>query len=409
MQKTAAKIEQNLHQQMVQLRSPSSLIIKNSSTWQKSNNTNGVLRTESEIRQPDKTKDIVSLVAESKAILGVGAGGLAHIPRIKQLNDSILRIKKGSYITVTGWKGNGKTCLIDTTLNRHLGVVKISTESGASKSVIIDQALRALTGIQFEYFKPVGSARRLLFFYSLLFKGRSPIVVIRVPECQIGEPYAQVTSAVRDLADLYGLRVVVDGSPNSLPPELLATKRETVIAIVPMSKERIESIPEFKDLIDFLKSHNLNEPVWKVFVGSPADYLKLEEAIIDNKLSLSDTASDVVVNQVKDQLQSVLSDTFNKNVLNSSANTQAIIDAFREKKAIKIPKVELKAMGLLLDYPNKVFRERIFKMIKVFLNCETMEGWYIVPSSPAAFLIITENIQNDKGVRELRDKLFKTT
>ena len=104
-------------------------------------------------------KDIVSLVADSKAILGVGAGGLALVsgagvsPRvglvralslgfksyfkttyplsvraseIKQLNDSILRMKKGSYITVTGGKGNGKTCLIDTTLNGHLGVVKIS-------------------------------------------------------------------------------------------------------------------------------------------------------------------------------------------------------------------------------------------------------------------------------------------
>jgi len=107
----------------------------------------------------ESVKDIVSLVADSKAILGVGAGGLALvsgagvIPRvglvralslgfksyftttypasvraseIKQLNDSILRMKKGSYITVTGGKGNGKTCLIDTTLNRHFGVVKIS-------------------------------------------------------------------------------------------------------------------------------------------------------------------------------------------------------------------------------------------------------------------------------------------
>ena len=104
-------------------------------------------------------KEIVSLVADSKAILGVGAGGLALvsaagvIPRvgfvraltlgyksyfkttyplsvrkseIKQLNDSILWMDKGDYITVTGGKGIGKTCLIDTTLNRHHGVVKIS-------------------------------------------------------------------------------------------------------------------------------------------------------------------------------------------------------------------------------------------------------------------------------------------
>jgi hypothetical protein len=114
-------------------------------------------------------KDIVSLVADSKAILGVGAGGLAlgsvagFIPRvglvtalslgfksyfkttyplsvrkseIKQLNESILRMKKGSYIAVTGGKGNGKTCLIDTALNRHLGVVKISV-SCLSYSIVI--------------------------------------------------------------------------------------------------------------------------------------------------------------------------------------------------------------------------------------------------------------------------------
>jgi hypothetical protein len=98
-------------------------------------------------------------------------------------------------------------------------------------------------------------------------------MVIRVPVRLSGQNYADVPAAVRDLADLYSLRVVVDGSPNSLPPELFATKRETVIAVEPMSKEQIESIPEFKDLIDFLKSHNLDEPVWKVLGGSPADYI----------------------------------------------------------------------------------------------------------------------------------------
>ena len=223
-------------------------------------------------------------------------------------------------------------------------------------------------------------------------------MVIRVPERQIDQNYADVTSAVRDLADLYGLRVVVDGSPDSIPPTLLATKRETVIAVEPMTKEEIESIPEFKGLIALLKSHNLDEPVWKVLGGSPADYLKLEEAIADNKLSLSDTASEEVVNQVKNHLQSVLSDSLNKNVVKSNFNTIQIIKIFREKKIIRIPVTELKAMGLLLDFPNKVFRE-----------VKTMEGWFIVPSSPAVSLIIAENIESDEGVRELRDKLFKAT
>jgi hypothetical protein len=220
-------------------------------------------------------------------------------------------------------------------------------------------------------------------------------VVLRVPERQIGQSYADVTSAVRDLADDFGLRVVVDGSPNSIPPELIATKRETVIAVEPMSKEQIESIPEFKGLTDFLKSRNLDDPVWKVLGGSPADYLKLEEAITDNKLSLSDTPSDEVVDQVKNYLQSVLSDTLKK-ILKSSLTTKQIIKIFREKKIIKIPMAELEAMGFLLDYPNKVFRE-----------VKTMEDWYIVPSSPAVSLIVTDNIEYDNGVvRELQDKLF---
>lgn len=224
-------------------------------------------------------------------------------------------------------------------------------------------------------------------------------MVINVPERLSGQSYADVPAAVRDLIDLYGLRVVVDGPPNSLPPELLATKRQTVIDVEPMSKEQIDSIPELKDLIAFLKSHNLDEPVWKVFGGSPIDYLKLEEAIIVNKLSLSDdTASEKVVNLVKNRLQSVLTKSLNKNVADSSANTKAIIDAFREKKIIRISKTGLKAMGLLLDFPNEVFHE-----------VKTMEGSYIVPSSPAVSLIISENIQSDEGVRELRDKLFKAT
>ncbi len=61
-------------------------------------------------------------------------------------------------------------------------------------------------------------------------------MVIRVPERLSGQNYADVPAAVRDLADLYGLRVVVDGAPNSLPPTLIATKRETVVAIEPISK-----------------------------------------------------------------------------------------------------------------------------------------------------------------------------
>lgn len=221
-------------------------------------------------------------------------------------------------------------------------------------------------------------------------------MVIRVPERLSGQKYADVPAAARELADEYGLRVVVDGSPNSIPPELLATEREIVFAVEPMSKELMESVSEFKDLIDFLKSHNLDEPVWKVLGGSPIHYKKLN-ALVVNMLSLRNTATDEIVNQVKDHLQSVLLKAFTKTVLSSSANTKHIINIFREKQTTKIPKAELEAMGFPLDYPNKVLRD-------VFVAKEDL---YIVPSSPAVSLIISENVQSAAGVRELRDKLFK--
>lgn len=105
-------------------------------------------------------KDIVSFAAaDSKVILGVGASIVAlgsvagYLPRVglgralslgfksyfkttcplsvrksdvKKLSESLLSMGKDEYIAVTGGKGIGKTCLINTTLNRHLGVVRIS-------------------------------------------------------------------------------------------------------------------------------------------------------------------------------------------------------------------------------------------------------------------------------------------
>ncbi|RYH07975.1 hypothetical protein EON65_41285 [archaeon] len=42
------------------------------------------------------------------------------------LNRTLQTLEKGQYITVVGGKGNGKSCLIDTCLNRSFGVVKTS-------------------------------------------------------------------------------------------------------------------------------------------------------------------------------------------------------------------------------------------------------------------------------------------
>jgi hypothetical protein len=65
-----------------------------------------------------------------------------------------------------------------------------------------------------------------IFWYRLFTFGRSPIIVINATERKVGQEYAGLTGAVRTLVDKYKLRVVVDGSPNSLDETLLRTKIE---------------------------------------------------------------------------------------------------------------------------------------------------------------------------------------
>ncbi len=187
----------------------------------------------------------------------------------------------------------------------------------------------------------------------------------------------------------------MDGSPNSIPPELLNTKRETMVIVEPMSREQIESIPEFERLIALLKSRSLDDPVWKVLGGSPALYVKLEE-LARYQLARTSASSDEIDNSVKDYLLSLLSDSLNDNILNSSSATKEITKIFNERKATKILKTEFAAIGLSLDYPNKVFRE-----VKI-------EGRrFVVPSSPAISLILSENVQDDDQIlTHLRDTLF---
>jgi hypothetical protein len=113
-----------------------------------------------EVSSTSSLKDAVSFAADLKTILGGLGGGLAifsafgAIPRggpmramvvgfrtyffnktyplsvrrndIVRLLSRLRTLVRGSYITVTGGKGYGKSRLIDTALNGHCGVVKMS-------------------------------------------------------------------------------------------------------------------------------------------------------------------------------------------------------------------------------------------------------------------------------------------
>ena len=231
-----------------------------------------------------------------------------------------------------------------------------------------------------------------MWFYS--FFGRFPIVVIRVPERQREEPYADITAAVRGLADDFGLRFIVDGSPNSIPPEIKATERQLNIHVMPMERNPIAEISKLSDLNEILRKHSLEKAVWNVLGGSPQRYMTLEENV---SISTVDdfTDPDKIIFEVKDHVHSILLDALNENIIKSSPNTKSIIKIFKKGKSSRIPIAELEDQGCLLDFPNKVFRE-----------VERDKHRFVEPASSAVGLIIQENILNDDDVAKLVEKLF---
>jgi len=251
--------------------------------------------------------------------------------------------------------------------------------------------MQEITKIPFFPFDLTGSTRRVLFFYRLFFRS-NPSVVISVPERQAGEKYAQVTAAVRSLADNFHLRVIVDGSPNSIPPELINTKREIMFYVDFMDKDVIERIPEWKELIDFLKSHKLDQGVYDVLGGSPSDYIMLR-----NVFEFTTGTSEEKIKSIKDHIEFVLIDALYNKIDESSPNTKEIIALSIQIGKLPIPIQELKDKKLLLDYPNKVFR----KVTKD--NRITIE-----PATPAIGLIIKHNFMNVNDVAKFTATLFPT-
>jgi len=252
--------------------------------------------------------------------------------------------------------------------------------------------LQEITNIRAPFFNLSANARRVLWFYSFL--GRFPIVVIRVPDRQKDQPYADVTAAVRGLADDFGLRVIVDGSPNSIPPEIKDTERQLNIHVMPMERDQISEIPKFSKLIEFLRKHSLEKAVWDVLGGSPQRYMTLAGNV---SMSIVDDATDTdrIISKVKDHVHSILLGALNDNIANSTANTKQIIEILRDRKIHRIPKMELEKSGFLLDFPNKVFRE-----------VERDKHRFVEPASSAVGLIIQENISSDDDVANLVEKLF---
>ena len=256
----------------------------------------------------------------------------------------------------------------------------------------MDGVLRDITGIKFSFLDLHSNARRVIKFHQLLFRN-PPIVVISVPERGPNQEYADVSAAVRGLVDEFKLKVLVDGSPNSIPPDTLSTERQVLISVNEMSKDQIESIANFNELITFMRENKISDGVWEVLGGNPADYVSVD--MLYKSLILDSAPKDIIVEEIKKHIYLVLLSALTSIILKCSANTKNIIEMFRERKMTRIAMSELKADGVSLDYPNKVFRESTYR-----------DDCYIEPTSSAVSLIISNHCKNKYDIHLLHEKLF---
>jgi hypothetical protein len=194
--------------------------------------------------------------------------------------------------------------------------------------------------------------------------------VLRAGERRDGQDYADIPGAVRELAG-FGLRVVVDGSTNSLPPEVLATKRQRVLELEPMPRDTLRSIPEYVDLFDLLHAEGLEDVAWQVLGGVPADY----DELLSSKKECNERSAyrRVIVDYILDEVGKAISRR--DRMLAAHPAMEAILDEFKSKT--EVPESLLNKKGIVNPSPNKVLRVVLRNHVAV-----------LVPSDAAVALVL---------------------
>jgi hypothetical protein len=289
------------------------------------------------------------------------------------------------YLVITGEKGVGKTCLMNTVTSKTAGVIKVKAQPSDNENTIIKNTLQHLTRIQFDFIPPFDSAKRVIFWYRLFTFGRSPIVVINAAERKVGQEYAGLTGAVRTLIDDYKLRVVVDGSPNSLDESLLRTKRQRVVDIKPMTKELIWQIEQLQDLFKYVEEVGLDDIVFAVLGGIPAGYEELwDNARID--LQEGQEAREVIGSHLSAEISAAIK------LVNDSKtikDMKAILELF-DKDRLWMRSDILADKDLKRPTPDKVFRE--LEQDGIFV---------LVPASNAIGIVLQHSLTKKPSLNEL--------
>jgi hypothetical protein len=311
---------------------------------------------------------------------------------IAEIKSMLLRKKfNETYLVVTGEKGVGKTCLLNTVLNKTPGVIRVSVSPKDDERTIIRNTLLELTGIKFDFVPPYASAKRLIFWYRFFTLKRSPIVVINATERTAGKDFASITGAVRILVEDYRLRVVVDVSPNSLDESLLWTTRHIVFNIKPMKKEMIWQMEQLQYLFNYIQMVGLEDTVFSVLGGVPSRYNALWEESqtkLENGGDPREIIGRFLCNDIYAAIQSV------RKSRREGKDMAEIIKLFdKDKKFILSDTIDLN--NLKRSTPDKVFRE-----------VKQDSSSVLIPATNAIGIVLQHGLTSEPSLDQL-EKLLK--
>ena len=311
---------------------------------------------------------------------------------IKRLRSMIAEKDFGqSYLVVTGETGVGKTCLLNTVTSKTAGVIKVKALPSDNAHTIIKNTLQSLTRIPFDLVYPFDSAKRVIFWHRVFTLGRSPKVVITAAERNVGDNYADLTAAVRTLVEEYKLRVIVVGSPNSLDETLFRTYRQRVFEIKPMTKEMIWQIGQLQELFKYVKDAGLEDTVFAVLGGIPADYEELwRNSMID--LQAGRDAKEVIGTHLCAAIYASVK--LVRDSKKKGNDMEEIIKLF-DKEKMWILGMTLTDKKLDRPSPDKVFRE--VKRDGVFV---------LIPASNAIGIVLRHGLSEEPSLNDLEKLLM---
>ena len=280
--------------------------------------------------------------------------------------------------------------MVDTALQYTVGVVYVGVTAGTSEEKILKDAFMAITRSKFIFMDNSASARRVLWWHHFFF--RQPVtVVLQASERKSTQQFADLDSSARKLTHVYGARVIIDASNNSLRSEADATKREEFLKLEPMQRELLEQLPDLQLLLEALKKSDLDDIVWMCVGGNPADYKNLRNKWICQPDDIELVVALFVQGLISKALKNI------NTALTSNERLQALYDKFRENS--EVPSAILKDMKLVRSSPDKVLRA---VMILDSHGSHGSSKLILIPADAATALVLRTGISEIPSIDELK-------